>query len=222
MWEILPEAGNLEGLGATAVEAVRKFVASVEHYRQRLERESLVDVATDLIHKVNYQDEINRQYKEPADQVARWNSVEEVINSLAAYEQRADAPTLAGFLEDTALAGRDDQQDKEAQLARNAIVLMTLHSAKGLEFPQVYLVGMEEGLLPHHRSVSAEGAAIDEERRLCYVGVTRAQDRLTMTLALNRNKWGKPRPTTPSRFLFELLGKADNPQALLKKKQSRA
>ena len=173
MWEILPEAGNLEGLGATAVEAVRKFVASVEHYRQRLERESLVDVATDLIHKVNYQDEINRQYKEPADQVARWNSVEEVINSLAAYEQRADAPTLAGFLEDTALAGRDDQQDKEAQLARNAIVLMTLHSAKGLEFPQVYLVGMEEGLLPHHRSVSAEGAAIDEERRLCYVGVTR-------------------------------------------------
>ena len=111
-----------------------------------------------------------------------------------------------------ALVGRDEEQDKESQLAKNAIVLMTLHSAKGLEFRQVYLVGMEEGILPHHRSIDAEGTAIDEERRLCYVGVTRAQDRLTLTLALNRNKWGKCRPTTPSRFLFELLGKADNPQ----------
>ena len=86
---------------------------------------------------------------------------------------------------------------------------MTLHSAKGLEYPHVYLVGMEEGLLPHHRAVATEGAAIDEERRLCYVGVTRAQDRLTMTLSLARKKWGKNRPTIPSRFLFELLGKAD-------------
>ena len=222
MWEILPDAAKLPDLPAPAVEAVGKFVALLEQYRGRLKRESIVDVASDLVHKINYQDEINRQYKEPADQAARWNSVEEVVNSLASYQQKAEEPTLAGFLEDTALSGRDDQQDKENQLARNAIVLMTLHSAKGLEFPQVYLVGMEEGLLPHHRSVSAEGAAIDEERRLCYVGVTRAQDRLTMTLALNRNKWGKPRPTTPSRFLFELLGKADNPQSLLKKRKAGA
>jgi DNA helicase-2/ATP-dependent DNA helicase PcrA len=219
MWEVLPEAPRQSELPPAAVEAVGKFVKLIEHYRGRVKREPLVDVVADLIHKVNYQEEINRQYKEPADQTARWNSVEEVVNSLASYQQRAEKPTLAGFLEDTALAGRDDQQDKETQLARNAIVLMTLHSAKGLEFPQVYLVGMEEGLLPHHRSVAAEGAAIDEERRLCYVGVTRAQDKLTLTLALHRNKWGKPRPTTPSRFLFELLGKADNPQALLKKRR---
>jgi len=76
------------------------------------------------------------------------------------------------------------------------------------------MVGMEEGILPHHRSVAADGASIDEERRLCYVGVTRAKRRLTLTLALTRNKWGKPRPTIPSRFLYEITGRADNPNYL--------
>ena len=70
---------------------------------------------------------------------------------------------------------------------------------------------MEEGLLPHHRSIEADGRGIDEERRLCYVGVTRARRRLTLTMALSRMKWGKPRPTIPSRFLYELTGQADKP-----------
>ncbi len=174
---------------------------------------SLVEVASRLIHRIGYQNELARLYKEAADQQSRWTAVEEVINSLAAYEKRAARPTLAGFLEEVVLGDRDDEPDKDSQLARNAIALMTLHSAKGLEFPHVYLVGMEEGLLPHHRSVSAEGMAIDEERRLCYVGITRAQDRLTLSLALTRMKWGKPRPTLPSRFLFEVTGEADKARA---------
>ena len=219
LWEIVSEAAGIEDLPDAAVKAVGQFRRLIEQFQQRLRGEPLVDVAAGLLHSIGYQAEINRQYKEPAEQLARWNTVEEVVNSLASYQQQAEEPTLAGFLDDVALVGRDDQRDKESQLAKNSVVLMTLHSAKGLEFPQVYLVGMEEGILPHHRSIDAEGAAIDEERRLCYVGVTRAQDRLTLTLALNRNKWGKSRTTTPSRFLFELLGKAETRVAEREKKR---
>ncbi len=214
LWEVLPMADRIASLPNPATESTLKLHALIEHYRGRVEnQEPLVDIVTDLIQKIGYQDEINRIYKEPQDQQARWAAVEEVVNSIGAYQKRAKKPSLAGFLDDVALGDRESETDKEAQLKRNAIALMTLHSAKGLEFPQVYLVGLEEGLLPHRRSVEAEGDAIDEERRLCYVGITRAQDRLTITMALSRMKWGKARPTIPSRFLYEITGQADSPQA---------
>ena len=152
-------------------------------------------MATQLIGHIRYQDDLTRQYPDANEQQSRWASVQELINALAAYEKRAKKPTLRAFLDDVALGERDDADDKQSKLNRNAVALMTLHSAKGLEFPHVYLVGMEEGLLPHQKSVDAEKhgdpKAIDEERRLCYVGVTRAKDRLVMTLALSRMKWGK-------------------------------
>ncbi len=115
-------------------------------------------------------------------------------------------PSLSGFLDEIAVGDRDTDRDKESQLSRNAIVLMTLHSAKGLEFPHVYMVGMEEGLLPHHRAVAAEGDAIEEERRLCYVGITRAQDRLTLSLALTRMKWGKAAADSAQPLSFRSVG----------------
>jgi DNA helicase-2/ATP-dependent DNA helicase PcrA len=84
------------------------------------------------------------------------------------------------------------------------------------------MVGMEDGILPHSRSVkSGEEDHISEERRLCYVGITRAQEVLTLSLSLTRRKWGKPRPTTPSRFLYEITGKADNPNKYRKRRQTR-
>ena len=107
------------------------------------------------------------------------------------------------------LGEQDASDEKEKQLKKNAIALMTMHSAKGLEFPEVYIVGLEEGILPHHRSLE-DDRSIDEERRLAYVGVTRAEERLTMSMCLTRKKWGKERDTLPSRFLFEISGQAES------------
>jgi ATP-dependent exoDNAse (exonuclease V) beta subunit len=129
-----------------------------------------------------------------------------VLRSVEEYEARSEGEeaTLAGFLEDTVLGGRDDfGDDKEKN--QIAVTLMTLHSAKGLEFPHVYMIGMEEGLMPHKR-VIAEGNGVDEERRLCYVGVTRAEETLTLSMCKSRTKWGKARPSIPSRFLLEMRG----------------
>jgi DNA helicase-2/ATP-dependent DNA helicase PcrA len=216
LWDILDNAAGFDGVSPAAADAIKRFCQLIESHRARLCDEPALAVVSQLIQSIAYRDEIARISKDPDEEQSRWQAVEEVINALAAFERRAQQPGLREFLDEITLSGREEDRDKESQLARNAIALLTLHSAKGLEFPQVYLVGMEEGLLPHHKSIKADAAdasAIDEERRLCYVGVTRAQDRLTLTLALSRMKWGKPRPTTPSRFLYELTGQAENPRA---------
>ncbi|MEM1062174.1 MAG: ATP-dependent helicase [Planctomycetota bacterium] len=117
----------------------------------------------------------------------------------------AKRPRLEKFLQDTTLDG-DDRFSKDDRFESNAVRLMTLHAAKGLEFPRVYLVGLEEGILPHRKSVETGGAAIEEERRLAYVGITRAKDALIVSRAVARRKWGKLRPSDISRFVFEMRG----------------
>jgi DNA helicase-2/ATP-dependent DNA helicase PcrA len=221
IWETLPEAKKLANIPAPAVAGVAKFRALVNRYREQLDHQSPVEVARALIHEIGYKEELARLYTEQEEQDARWGAVEEVINALASYCDRSPEPSMVGFLHDVALTTPDDDREKENMLAKNAIVLMTLHAAKGLEFAEVYMVGMEEGLLPHRRSVEGDESAIDEERRLCYVGVTRAQKRLTLTMALSRRKWGKPRPTIASRFLYELTGQANNPNYKAAIKQQR-
>ena len=214
MWEVLPLAGQMPDLSSIAVQAIERFRTMLMQFVQQTKKQSPLDVVKALIRETAYKNEIIRQYTEVADQEARWASIEEVVNAVASYTQRADQPTIAGFLQDVALTGNEADDDKETKLERNAVALMTMHAAKGLEFPEVYIVGMEEGTLPHHRSIAEPGADVDEERRLCYVGVTRAQRRLTLTMALNRRKWGKSIDTIPSRFLYELTGRADNPNYL--------
>ncbi len=119
--------------------------------------------------------------------------------------RRSAAPSLHAFLEELALTSGDGPGEKSED-RRDAVTLMTLHAAKGLEFPHVFLVGMEEGLLPHARAV-AEGG-VEEERRLAYVGITRAMTTLTMTWAFERAKYGRRAASVPSRFLFEARGES--------------
>jgi DNA helicase-2/ATP-dependent DNA helicase PcrA len=207
------------GLPTAARMAVERLVKLVARYQERLNRDSLTDMLRDLIKAIGYENELRRLYPNPDEHQSRLDAVGEVVNAMASYETKARKPTLLGFLDEVMLGDRDFSDDKDKQLQRDAVVLMTMHSAKGLEFPHVYLVGMEEGILPHHRSLD-DDRNVDEERRLCYVGVTRAQERLTLSLPLVRMKWGQPRDTVPSRFLYELTGQADNPQEIARRQQA--
>ena len=170
--------------------------------------------AREFIDAIHYRREINRLYPNAEEATARIGSLEEVINAIAEYEKESNKPDLGEFLSKVTLEGREFGSPKEKELQRNAVSLMTYHSAKGLEFPFVYMVGMEEGVLPHRRSLTDGAEGVDEERRLCYVGVTRAQDELSLCLPMSRFKWGKARPTFPSRFLYEVTGQADNPNCM--------
>ncbi len=210
VWDLLSTAGEEGILAPAATQSVKKFYTLIESIREIAPNCKLQDLVSLVIEKSHYRNELSRIYPDPNDRDARNASLEEVINAAANYQGQSKEPNLQGFLDEVALGGQDTPDEKEKQLKNNAIALMTLHSAKGLEFPYVYMVGMEEGILPHKRSIAADGGAIDEERRLCYVGVTRAQEQLTLSFALTRRKWGKTRDTVPSRFLFEMTGQAEN------------
>jgi DNA helicase-2/ATP-dependent DNA helicase PcrA len=214
LWDVLPDALVIDGVDAKTAHSVAHFRALVDGFRNLPPKTSVAQTVAHVLEKTAYRDLLVKQYPDPMERETRLASLEEIINAAANYDKNRRAsspPSLSGFLDDMLLSERDDGDEKESQLARNAIALMTLHSAKGLEFPHVYLVGMEEGILPHKRSVAMENdSAIDEERRLCYVGVTRAREFLTLSFALTRRKWGKPQKTVPSRFLYEMTGQAEN------------
>ena len=131
-------------------------------------------------------------------------NVEQIVNSLAGYEERTLNPTLSGFLEKVSLMDEERFSDRDRkEHGQDAVTLMSLHSSKGLEFPFVFLVGLEEEILPHKRSIY-EDFTIDEERRLCYVGITRARRQLVITRCLHRKRYGKLEEREPSRFLAEI------------------
>ncbi|MEM6655457.1 MAG: 3'-5' exonuclease, partial [Planctomycetota bacterium] len=226
---VLPEAHRIEGLSPAAVKGADELRGMVANWRRSATNLDLDELVKQVIAESRYRAELQRLYPDHQEFEARVAAVEEVVNAAAAFKPRASVgksleARLGAFLDDLALGERDDPDGKDAQLGRNAVALMTLHSAKGLEFPHVYLVGLEEGILPHKRSVDSAAAgggdaSIDEERRLAYVGVTRARDRLTLSLALSRRKWGKKRDSVPSRFLFEMTGQAERaPHAKPQKK----
>ncbi|MEN0110379.1 MAG: UvrD-helicase domain-containing protein [Planctomycetota bacterium] len=218
LWRLIDEPSAWPGLSDAARRGLDDLRRMVKHWRAANGVEPLPATVQRVINESRYLDELTRLYPDPAEREARATAVGDLVSAADAYAAKSAKATLGRFLDDVATGDRDDGNDKESQLDRDAVALMTLHAAKGLEFPEVYLVGMEEGVLPHKRSLDGGEEAIAEERRLAYVGVTRARDRLTLSLALARRKWGKPRDTIPSRFLYEMTGQADNPRYLQAKR----
>jgi DNA helicase-2/ATP-dependent DNA helicase PcrA len=156
-----------------------------------------------VLAETDYRAEVDRSYPDAATRDERWQGVLELVNFAENHCKRSGAPTLQSFLEALTLSAEDDQ-DAEKERSRDVVTLMTLHSAKGLEFPRVYLVGCEEGLLPHVRAVTEN--TVEEERRLMYVGITRAQRHLTITCVKSRARGGHRGESMPSRFLYEMRG----------------
>jgi DNA helicase-2/ATP-dependent DNA helicase PcrA len=211
-WEVAREMGTGGGIPRKAAAALDDFHTLLTTFSRDLRERPREMSATlrRLVDAIEYDREIEKQYKDPQQQLARQAVIDEFVDAAAGYVEKTPDPTLTDFLDSCALNDREEEPDKEKQAAEDAVKLMTLHSAKGLEFPRVYMVGLEENILPHKRSVeSDDDKAIEEERRLCYVGVTRAQEHLTLSRAESRIKWGSRRPTTPSRFLDEMRMEVD-------------
>jgi DNA helicase-2/ATP-dependent DNA helicase PcrA len=197
-------AAEIDGLAPQAVEGYRKLRAAIDGSGLDEAGRDLVPRLEAFLDTISYRDEVTRLYPDPMTREARWAGVLEVLNFAENHVRRSKAPSLDAFLDELALSGDDGPGDKKDDRRKDAVTLMTLHAAKGLEFPHVFLPGMEEGLLPHARS-AAEGS-VEEERRLAYVGITRAMKTLAMTFAFERAKYGRLARSVPSRFLYEAQG----------------
>ncbi len=178
------------------------FLSLIEGLKSRVRREdySLKELIDDILDATGYLRELEQDNEE--DALDRIGNINELVNKLVTYEENTEEPTLSGFLEEVALVSDIDTLEEGA----DHIVLMTLHSAKGLEFPYVYLCGMEEGVFPGYMSLYADNPneEIEEERRLCYVGITRAMKQLSLTAAKQRMLRGETQYNKPSRFVNEI------------------
>lgn len=189
--------------------AIINFVDIIERYKKEFATYSLAEVIAKLVEEIQYMIFIDKQY-DNAKQVERrrkdvMNFIESAQRFTNYYKENAD---LKLFVERLLLQDSQDKEegeDEDHDVRKNEVTLMTFHSSKGLEFKNVYMVGVEEETLPHKKTIT-QGEDISEERRLCYVGITRAQEKLVMTYCKNRKIYGKDTPRAPSRFLNDLKG----------------
>ena len=186
-------------IGLRARELFRSFADIIEPVRARLNQDSVLDTLDGVLARSGYERYV-RDGTEEGDE--RWANVQELRNKAENYQELAPENALSAFLEDVSLVQDVDQMDENGQLG-DAVTLITLHAAKGLEFPYVFLVGVEEGVLPHQRSVE-DPRQLEEERRLFYVGITRAMRGLYLTRAFRRTMYGQSATSTPSRFLLDV------------------
>lgn len=200
-FSVLTQADGIPEFGRAAGK-LKNFATLIQSFRAKAEELSLTELMEDILEVTGYRRELELEETDEAD--ARIENIDELISKITSYEENCigEPPTLSGFLQEVALvADIDSVEDDE-----NRVLLMTLHSAKGLEFPYVYLAGMEDGIFPSYMSIMADNAReeIEEERRLCYVGITRAMKKLTMTAAKMRMIRGENQFNAVSRFMREI------------------
>ena len=202
-FQALEDADQIPGIGKAQLK-IQPFVHLIHEMRLKL-----ADLSwKELMEKTGYARELEEEGTEEAD--ARLENIDELITKIVTYEEGAEHPELSGFLEEVALVADIDSLEGDD----NRVLLMTLHSAKGLEFPRVYLAGMEDGIFPSYMSIAADTEEeIEEERRLCYVGITRAMKELTLTSARFRMVRGENHCNAVSRFVREI------PEELMKKEE---
>ena len=198
LFDALCEADQIRGLGRAEAK-IRGFVNLIEVLRSGLSSYTLPDLIKSLLERIDYAEYLRDQDEESAED--RLGNVDELITKAAVYEETHDEPSLSEFLEEIMLvADIDNVEDGD-----NRVLLMTLHSAKGLEFPVVYLAGMEDGLFPGFMTIASDDPLeIEEERRLAYVGITRAKEDLTLTCARSRMLRGETQYNPVSRFVREI------------------
>lgn len=201
-YEALQGLDLIPNIGRSAAK-LDSFVALIEYFKGVAKDAAISDLMEEILEKTGYIENLEAEDKQDAQ--SRIENIDELLSKIAAYEDacadRDEKPALSGFLEEVALVADIDSLDED----QDYVILMTLHSAKGLEFPHVYLAGMEEGLFPSYMTITSDDPEeLEEERRLCYVGITRAERELTLSCARQRMLRGETRYNRMSRFLMEI------------------
>ena len=204
LYEAMKRADDVMGLGKTAAK-IRPFVHLIEGFRKHLreqtqeERLTVAELIKEIVEEINYSDYLQDYDDEGFED--RLQNVDELVNKAVSYQDTHEEPDLTGFLEEVALVAEIDNVDGND----DKVLLLTLHSAKGLEFPNVYLTGMEDGLFPSYMTIMSDNSEdVEEERRLAYVGITRAMNNLTLTYARMRMTRGETQYNPISRFVREI------------------
>ncbi|GED16467.1 DNA helicase PcrA [Aneurinibacillus migulanus] len=200
MYKAIQEVDQI-GLSARFTDSVVKFARLITELESMQEYLSVTELAEEVLKRTEYREELRREGTLEAR--SRVENIEEFLSVTMEFERTNEDKTLVAFLTDLALVADIDKLDETEEDKGNAVVMMTLHSAKGLEFPMVFLAGMEEGIFPHSRALFEE-VEMEEERRLAYVGITRAEQELFLTRALMRTLYGQTKMNAPSRFIEEI------------------
>lgn len=197
LWDLITDTESMTPLAGRASRAVQQFVTLMTHLRSLVDDIELPELVKTVIEETGYRHELENEGTD--ESLERLQNLMELVNAAQQFSEENEGASLSDFLNSSALASDLDT----LQEGEGVVSLMTLHAAKGLEFPVVFLVGMEQGLFPNFRSLN-DPMALEEERRLCYVGITRAQEQLFLTFAQSRRRYGGSEDTIPSQFLTEL------------------